>query len=43
MVVKFGNQLAKISETEENLITCVVPSLGNIDEDTVVTKLLSKF
>jgi len=43
MVVKFGNQLAKISETEENLITCVVPSLGNIDEDTVVPVEVSNF
>jgi len=35
MVVKFGNKVANITETEDNLITCLVPPLP-VTEDTLV-------
>jgi len=43
MTVKFGGKPAKITETEENLITCTAPSMGNIAEDTTVSVEVANF
>lgn len=43
MCVKFGGKPAKITETEENLITCVAPPLGDIAEDISVIVEVSNF
>jgi len=42
MVVKFGGKVSRITETEDNLITCIVPLL-EVDADTTVDVSVSNF